>query len=96
MNVSKLDIDDYYLEQTSLEAGTTTHLKAGCAATDQIGSWALKCTLGQGSSGIVFLQEHTTSRALRAVKMMRFGQQPAITREIRSMLFLKIVSFCPE
>ncbi|KAL0639016.1 hypothetical protein Q9L58_001897 [Maublancomyces gigas] len=90
MNATKLDIEDYYLEQTSLEPGTTTHLKAGCAATDQIGSWALGRRLGQGSSGVVFLQEHTTTRALRAVKMLNYGTQNIITREIRSMLFLKI------
>lgn len=96
MNVNKLDIEDYYLEQTLLESGTTTHQKAGRASTDQIGSWTRKRMLGQGSSGVVFLQEHTTSGALRAVKMLNYGSQAATAREIRSMLFLKIVNSRPE
>lgn len=93
MSASKYTIDDYEMKKTVLEGGTTTHSTGGSAATGQIGVWVQKSVLGHGSFGCVFLQGHTTTRALRAVKMLNLGTPKAIHREISSMLFLKNVNF---
>lgn len=95
MSTIKYNIEDYEMKGTVLGAGSTTHPNGGSAATDQIGVWARKSLLGSGSSGIVFLQEHTTTGALRAVKLLNGGSQSAMRREISSMLFLKDVRSPP-
>lgn len=87
--MNNYDIKDYCLEGTMLGNGITTHPKSGSAATDQIGVWLKRSNLGHGSSGVVHLQEHVATKALRAVKMLNGGNA---RREISSMLFLKNVS----
>lgn len=93
MSASKYNIEDYEMKNTVLEGSTTTHRTGGSAVTDQIGVWVQKSELGHGNFGFVFLQEHTTTRALRAVKMLNRGTQKVIHREISSMLFLKNVNY---
>lgn len=92
MDTRNFDINDYFLENTVLESGTTTHPTSGSAATEQIGVWLKRSMLGHGSSGVVHLQEHTTTKALRAVKVLNGVDTSIIRREISSMLFLKNVS----
>lgn len=87
------DLEAYKMEGTVLTMETTMHATGGEAVNAHIGTWNADRVIGEGGSSMVLLQRHATTGVLRAVKVLRTGNDREIRQELSCFLLLKEVGF---
>lgn len=88
----KLDVTVTVNPDNEANINSTQHNSGGKEVTKYTGTWVRQKVLGIGHFGAVYLEKHTSTEELRAVKQLMKGAAAWHDREIDCMILVKNVN----